>query len=248
MKWTVLTSCFFPNEKPIRMLAESMKIQGDYPELRHYGLGQLYANWTRMKVDMMIPVLEQFQREGITHYLYTDGRDAFFLRPWAAIMQAWEGLGSPDILLSGQPTSFPLESLAGNYTSGERYRFHCCGGYLGSVDAWLETHRRFVRDNYEARETGGDEAGVWQWAWADGWFRPQVDSGCRIFQNMGDVGRDVRLGINRIVNVHTKSKPCLVHFTGYCKSAEFGVYDDMLPWWNAVYPNHPIAKEEVRAC
>lgn len=246
MNWVVLTSSFFPDEKPIRMLAKSMEIHGMRDMLRTYGNGQLYENWTRMKVHMMIPVLEQFEREGITHYLYTDGRDAFFLRPWAHVMGAYAALGSPDMLVSGQPDPFPIVELEGYWKSPERYRFHCCGGYLGRVDAWLDAHRRFVRDDYESRPTGGDEAGVWQWGWVDGWFRPQVDSGCRIFQNLGGSGTDVD-HITGVFNKHTISEPCLLHFTGYSKSAEYGVYDDMKPWWDAVYPEHPVEKEEVRA-
>jgi len=25
------------------------------------------------------------------------------------------------------------------------------------------------------------------------------------------------------------------------------VYDDMLPWWNKLYPGHPIEREEIVA-
>lgn len=250
--WVVLTSCFFPNRRPIKMLEVSAEIRGAAP-LRTYGDGELYENWTRMKVHRMIPELEKLQAEGFTHYLYTDGRDAFFTKPFQYILSAYDALGRPDGLLSGQPEPFTLESLAPHYDflKPAKYRFHCCGGYLGRIDYWLETHKRFVRDDYESRPTGGDEAGVWQWAWADGWFRPQIDSGCSIFQNLGGSEIDITKGPTNdksdmcIINWHTHSRPAILHFTGYCKDPMYGVYDAMKPWWDAFYPNHPITREEI---
>ncbi len=262
MTWCIITACFFPNERPIRMLTKSLEIHGIRHMLRTYGMGEQYFNWTQMKVNRMIPELERLLAEGFTHYLYTDGRDAFFLRPWASVMQCYKRLGSPDMLLSGTPTCFPLAGLASHWPSKERYRFHDCGGYMGSIEAWLETHRRFVKDRYEDRPCGGDEATVWQWAWVDGWFRPAVDHQCAIFQNFrgakGDVTvfmpiehqQSLRTGQQieakgTVINKHTYSNPCVLHFSDFDKDAESGVFDAMKPWWDAVYPDHPITKEEV---
>ncbi len=246
MKWCILTACFFPDERPIRMLTKSLEIHGIRHMLRTYGMGEQYFNWTQMKVNRMIPELERLLAEGFTHYLYTDGRDAFFLRPWASIMQCYKRMGSPDMLLSGTPTCFPLEELASHWVSPERYRFHDCGGYMGSIEAWLETHRRFVKDRYEDRPCGGDEATVWQWAWVDGWFRPAVDHQCAIFQNFRGAKDDVgMLPSGLVINAHTGRLPCILHFSDFDKDAESGVFDAMKPWWDAVYPDHPITKEEA---
>lgn len=244
--WVVLTSCFFPNRKPIRML--EMSVRG--VEFRTYGDGELYANWTRMKVHRMIPELEKLKAEGFTHYLYTDGRDAFFTRPFRCIPDIYEWLGRPDAILSAHPEPFTMEALAhhNDFLKPAKYRHHCCGGYLGRIDYWLETHKRFVADDYEGRPTGGDEAGVWQWAWADGWFRPQLDINCRIWQNLGGCEMDVTFDVyGRIYNRYTGTNPCILHFTGYCKEAQYGVYDDMKPWWDRIYPSKPVGKDEVAA-
>lgn len=248
--WAVLTSCFFPNHNPIKFLEVSAGLQGT-PSIWTYGDGEQYENWTRMKVHRMIPELEKLKAAGFTHYLYTDGRDAFFTRSWEIILDRYENLGRPDGLLSGQPEAFTQESLAHHYDflKPDKYRFHCCGGYLGRIDYWLETHRKFVRDDYESRPTGGDEAGVWQWAWADGWFRPDIDSGCTIFQNLGGANNpDVMVNSRGVlINTHTCAHPAILHFTGYCKDANYGVYDDMKPWWDMLYPDNPISKEEIAA-
>ncbi len=243
--WVVLTSCFFPNHKPIKMLEVSAQIQGALP-LRTYGDGEQYANWTRMKVHRIIPELEKLKAEGFTHYLYTDGRDAFFTGSFDEVREVYKVLGHPDGLVSGHPDPFPIAGLAlyWDHLSQHKYRFHCCGGYLGRIDFWLETHRRFVRDDYESRPTGGDEAGVWQWAWVDGWFRPQIDVACQVFQNVGGCEEDIEMD-NWPMNKLTLSLPSLLHFTGYCKDPIYGVYDAMKPWWDMVYPNHPITKEEI---
>jgi hypothetical protein len=246
-KWVVLTSCFFRDTRPIKFLLRSARIWGFEHMIRTYGRGELYENWTRMKVHRMIPVLEGFLAEGITHYLYTDGRDAFFLNAWDEIQDKWERMGRPDMLLSGQTDSFPIPTLGPYYPSTAKYKHHCPGGYMGRVDAWLETHRRFVRDDYESRKTGGDEAGVWQWAWVDGWFRPMIDEQCRIFQNLGGAGTDPQIRDGVLTNMHTGSFPSILHFTGCCKEARYGVYDDMKPWWDRLYPNHPIEREEIVA-
>lgn len=247
--WVVLTSCFFPDHKPIRFLEESARIQSVAP-LRTYGDGELYSNWTQMKVNRMIPELEKLLAEGFTHYLYTDGRDAFFTRNFRYIKDAYEFLGAPDGLLSSQDQPFTMADLAhyNDFLKPAKYRFHCCGGYLGRIEYWLECHRKFVRDNYEALPTGGDEAGVWQWAWADGWFRPQIDTGCDIWQNLGGCEADVSIEKgNRLYNSVTNSHPAILHFTGYCKEGQYGVYDAMKPWWDELYPSYPISKEEVAA-
>ncbi len=246
--WVVLTSCFFPNHKPIKMLEVSAQIQGAMP-LRTYGDGEQYANWTRMKVHRMIPELEKLKAEGFTHYLYTDGRDAFFTTPYENILRIYDyHLGRPDGLVSGHWDPFPIKRLAKhwNHLKPARNRFHCCGGYLGSIDYWLEVHRRFVQDGYESRPTGGDEAGVWQWAWVDGWFRPMVDVRCNIFQNVGGNEDNIFLNIGlKLENIETHTCPGLLHFTGYCKDQIYGVYDAMWPLWRAMYPDHPITKEEI---
>lgn len=251
-EWVVLTSCFFPNQKPIKMLTVSAALMDAAP-LRTYGNGELYENWTRMKVNRMIPELEKLKAEGFTHYLYTDGRDAFFTRPFNYITGMYYNLGAPDAILSGQPEPFPIADLAHHYDflKPAKYRHHCCGGYMGRIDYWLEAHRKFVRDAYESRPTGGDEAGVWQWAWADGWFRPQIDTTCQIFQNLGGCEPDVALSMDRygrncvMVNTVTGSRPAILHFTGYCKDPVYGVYDAMKPWWDAIYPDCPISKEDI---
>lgn len=250
--WVVLTSCFFPNRRPIRFLEVSAALCHASP-LRTYGDGEQYANWTQMKVNRMIPELEKLKAEGFSHYLYTDGRDAFLTRPLSYIKDAYNFLDRPDGLVSGHDQPFTIKELAhhNDFLKPAKYRFHCCGGYLGRIDYWLEAHRRFVRDNYEVRPTGGDEAGVWQWAWADGWFRPQVDTQCAVWQNLGGceedvrIGGDVSTGSGFLYNRVTKSYPAILHFTGYCKDPVYGVYDAMLPWWNALYPNYPIGKEEI---
>jgi hypothetical protein len=97
-----------------------------------------------------------------------------------------------------------------------------------------------VRDDYESRPTGGDEAGVWQWAWADGWFRPQLDVGCHIWQNLGGCEADVTFDEEGTMhNRYTGSNPSILHFTGYVKDGVYGVYDAMMPWWNRIYPDYP---------
>jgi hypothetical protein len=245
--WVVLTSCFFPSRKPIKLLELSAKLQGAAP-LRTYGDGEEYFNWTQMKVNRMIPELEKLKAEGFTHYLYTDGRDAFFTRHFSHILDVYEFWNRPDAILSAHHVPFTMAELAhhNDFLKPNKYRHHCCGGYLGRIDYWLETHRRFVRDDYESRPTGGDEAGVWQWAWADGWFRPQLDVGCHIWQNLGGCEADVTFDEEGTLhNRYTGSNPSILHFTGYVKDGVYGVYDAMMPWWNRIYPDYPVAKEEI---
>lgn len=244
--WVVLTSCFFPNHNPIKMLEVSAEIREAAP-LRTYGDGEQYANWTRMKVHRIIPELEKLKAEGFTHYLYTDGRDAFFTEGFQNILNRYRSLGAPDGLVSGHPDPFPIPELADywNHLKPAKYRYHCCGGYMGLIDYWLEAHRRFVKDGYEDMLTGGDEAGVWQWAWVNEWFRPQVDTGCVIFQNLGGCEEDVSIRARHIINEYTRTVPTILHFTGYAKDQHYGVYDAMKPWWDKLYPDHPISREEI---
>lgn len=245
--WIILTSCFFPNQRPLGMFFKSASICGiPFDQIRTYGDGQQFANWTDMKVRRMIPVLEGLRDEGYTHVLYTDGRDVFWVAPWPEIERKLADLHSP--LVSAQPECFPLNRFRPNYNQKQRYPFHCPGGYLGPIDWWLEAHRRMEREGYEARECGGDEAGVWQYAWDDGWFRPEIDHRCRIFQNLSSAESDVMVarvaGRGRIVNIHTGYNPTLLHFNGFYTDPISGCYDRMIGWWDRIFPEERITLEE----
>ncbi len=74
----------------------------------------------------------------------------------------------------------------------------------------------------------GDDCFSWYDAWAEGWFRPQLDYNWEIFQVTDD---DCIVDNNRrLFNVYTVSVPCVFHLCGGYSDPETGKDDRLVPW------------------
>lgn len=246
IKLAVLTTAFFPNLKPLRMFVESARKYGVHP-IRYMGYLEQYRPWAEMKIKNKIPELKQISR-AFSHVLYTDGRDAFFTGPMEEILLKYQAMGSPPCLASTEPNCNPNSSMIEHYPDVGKYRFHCVGGYLAEIPWMIDKFQRMLPyiDGAKGKLSlqSGDDAEIWQWAWAQGWFRPVLDSKCEIFQTFDHAGSDLQIIDGRLANALTGSSPCIFHLNGGYSDPINGKYNHMINWWDALNPDIPLRKKD----
>ena len=98
---SVVLPCLFPDTKPIWMMMESCEKFGIVPVL--YGMGGVFNGWVDIKIVRFFEALKQTVTDLV---LYSDARDAFFLRGLPDIIATYGGLGSPPILMGTQDCYF----------------------------------------------------------------------------------------------------------------------------------------------
>ncbi len=236
----VLTTAFFPNLHPLRMFTLSASKYGYFP-IHFMGLHEQYRPWAEMKIRDKIPEFRKLIAEGFTHVLYTDARDAFFTGPCKEVLAKYEAMGSPPCLASTEPNCNPNPAMDEHYPNIGKYRYHCVGGYLAEIPWMLDMFCRMMP--YLAKS--GDDAEIWQMGWAEGWFRPVLDSKCEIFQTLDHAEMDLRISTGgRLGNLETASQPCIFHLNGGYSDPITGKYDHMAGWWKLLNPELPVGKKE----
>jgi len=98
--------------------------------------------------------------------------------------------------------------------------------YIAEIPYLIDT---FTRMDRSAKH---DESYAYEKAWTEGWFRPVLDSKCRIFQDQevlhGETVCEVRDG--RVWNKLTDSWPCVIHFGGNYTDPDYGKDPRITPW------------------
>lgn len=240
IKLAILTTAFFPNLKPLNMFIASSRKYGYYP-IHFMGLHEQYRPWAEMKIRDKIPEFQKLMAEGNTHVLYTDARDAFFTGPFTELVAKYQSMGSPECLASTEPNCNPNSDMIPNYPDVGKYRYHCVGGYLAELPWMLSKFQRMMP--YLAKS--GDDAEIWQWGWEEGWFRPELDSKCEIFQTLDHAEDDLIVTVDkRLGNTYTGTQPCILHLNGGYSDPITGKYDHMKGWWHALNPEIPLTKKD----
>jgi|SRR5262245_1714019 len=220
MKLIVLTAAVFKSaeeaERKLWIFRASCKKH--HIPVFMYGIGREFPGYRAMKLDYQLEWLKANRDLG-THVLYTDAWDAFFVRDLWQIAYWYGILGTPDILTSAfyqlGNVSDEEKQYPGAFEHNVRYCYPNCGGYLARINAIIPMFERMLQ---LPRQTN-DDCFNWYDAWAEGWFRPQLDSECRIFQ-VSDT--DVEIIGDRIHNTHTRSFPCIWHLSGGYSDRETG--------------------------
>ncbi len=239
MKLHVITACMFETEKPIWRLRKSCEKFGI--DLHPYGVGLTYTDWPHIKITKMLEAFHVEKANGATHVLYTDGRDSFFLTGLAEILSKYEALGSPDILMAAETACYPRDSLWDKFPDpGHHFRWPGSGQFMGEVSTlirdWNWLTDVFMGNPYQDQ----NEQGWMVQALADGDLKWQLDTGCEIFQSVGNADcnigddKEVRVQGPRLYNMTTKSQPCASHWNGGYSSIETGKDAVMAPVWDAL--------------
>lgn len=238
MKMALVTAGVWPTEEEARrklwIFLRSCEKFGVEPLL--YGVGtQTFQGYRRMMMDMQLEFLKTIVND-YSHYAFSDSWDAFLCAPWTEIVEKYQKLGAPPILMSayiGLGNESDMSKYVGCFDESIPYRYPNRGGMIAEIPAMIEAFERMLSQD----GLTGDDCFEYYRGWRQGWFRPRLDSDCEIFQVSdlntvimhGDTASQVRLG-----NFVTKSKPCILHLSGGYTDAETGKDDRMLPWARAL--------------
>ena len=236
MKLMVLTAAVFPSEADARkklwiFLKSCDKAGVPKEDLHLYGMGRGFPGYKKMMLDYQLEYLKE-HATGYTHVLFHDGWDGMFTGPLTEIVQKYEAMGSPPILMSA---FFQLGNVSdeeaqypGCFDHSVRYCYPNRGGYMAEVPVLIKAMERMLR---LPRQTG-DDCFNWYDAWQEGWLRPKLDSECQIFQvtDCDCVAANTQDFGVRLFNKYTGEEPCLLHLSGGYTDQETGKDHVMVPW------------------
>jgi hypothetical protein len=225
MKMMVITCGVWPSEDVARrkmwIFMRSCEKFGVDPVL--YGGGTpSFPGYRAMKLDMQLEFLKGVK--GYTHVMYTDGWDAFFVAHMDEVVEKYEGMGRPPMLVAAfnqlSNVSDADKDYPGCFDERVMYRYPHVGGYIGEVGYVIEMFERMNR-------LTNDDCFSWYDGWKEGWFRPELDHGCQVFQVTDEhlVMKD-----GRVFNTEMGSFPCVLHLSGGYTDPGTGKDDRMLPW------------------
>lgn len=243
MKIALVTAGVFPSEEEARrklwIFLRSCEKFGAEPLL--YGVGTpTFQGYRRMMMDMQLDFLKTIVND-YSHYVFSDSWDAFLCAPWAEIVEKYQRMGSPPILMSayiGLGNESDMSKYVGCFDETIPYRYPNRGGIIAEIPAMIEAFERMLAQD----GLTGDDCFEYYRGWREGWFRPTLDSECQIFQvsdvnarlvsfegrdggNLGKIPSDPHL-----YNSVTGSFPCILHLSGGYGDPETGKDEALKPW------------------
>lgn len=230
----VLTAAVFPSEAEARskmwiFLKSAEKAGVPKEDLHLYGVGRGFGGYRHMKLECQLDYLKEHRHEGYTHVLYHDGWDGMFTGHLAEVLAKYQGMGNPPMLSSASTGLGNVPAPGADYPNcfdeTILYRYPCVGGYISEYGHIIDMFERMLQ---LPRQTG-DDCFNWYDAWQEGWFRPQLDSACRIFQVTAD-NTEVQGCPGRLANTVTGQQPCLFHLSGGYTDQVTGKDHVMVPW------------------
>lgn len=186
-------------------------------QFQYYGVGtKQFPGYRAMKIECQLDWLENQDLSGYTHVFYTDSADCLMLDHRETIEEKYRILGKPSMLISA------FDQL-GNVSDGSRfpyfstwehqkkvrnphYRYPNVGGYIMEVPLLLEYLRKA-----KTIETG-DDCFICYQGFEEGWFRPELDSTCLIWQVQNLENSEIMCG--RVKNKITHNFPSILHLSG----------------------------------
>lgn len=231
MKLLVNAPAFYPTGDMARKLfwlyLASCDKHGIEPYL--YGIGcQQYPGFVKMRIDGQLQFLRQHATD-FTHVLCTDGWDCLYLAGLDEIISKYQKAGSPPLLSCAPETLANVGDVsnsdyAGLFDDTKKYRYFGAAMYIAEIPYVIEMYSRM------AGTPRPDDVLAWADAYKAGWFKPEIDHNCELFQ---DESPDCVIDNGRIRNTHTGSYPCVLHCGGgYC--GPNGKDDRMMPWAKAL--------------
>lgn len=206
-----------------------------------YGVGtQAFQGYRRMMMDMQLDFLKTIVND-YSHYCFSDSWDAFLCAPWTEIVEKYQKLGAPPILMSayiGLGNESDMSKYVGCFDESIPYRYPNRGGMIAEIPAMIEAFERMLSQD----GLTGDDCFEYYRGWRQGWFRPKLDSGCDIFQ-VSDVNAKIMDTVGpekmteptpRLYNRVTGRWPCILHLSGGYTDPETGKDAAMIPWARAL--------------
>lgn len=227
MNTLLYTAACWPSEAEARVklwiFLKSCEKFGHTPAL--YGTERGFSGYRHMLMERMLEYLKTVPSD-YTHVLYTDSWDGMMLAPLGEIEWKYQQLGSPPVLVSayfGLGNVSDMSKYEGCFNQDIYYRYPNRGGFMGERDAVIEAFEKMIG----CGDATGDDCFLWYRGWQEGWLRPQLDSGCQIFQVTEEHCTIVE---DRLINTITDSRPCVLHLSGGYTDQATGKDERMIPW------------------
>lgn len=173
-------------------------------ELHAYGSG----NFPGFGIGKVRDAITFLQARDERYCLYTDCSDAFIAR--ADIMDAYDRVGAPDILLSGETNCYPDADRAGEYPASDSpWKYINAGGWMGERSRVLEA----LEEIWDFTEDKTCDQRMWtRWflGFHEAQSRAKIDTVCHVFQTGFSEGQISDKGVNLV----TGNSPCVFHFNG----------------------------------
>lgn len=235
---TVSTACLYQNTEPIWMFMHTCRRFSIEP--RFYGLGDTYSGW----VDIMLArLMEEARTCPTSHILYTDSRDAFFLAGLDEVVEKYNSMGCPPLLISSDCEGFSVYQSWYDkvpWDFARPFPYFQVGGKLCEAQALYEA----ISWMFERQKTGdwgempGDNPPWWCNFMAERPGEMSIDHNCEIFQTCTTNALEVEDG--RIRNLATNSLPCILHFNGGYTDHVTGKWYRMESMWRELgYTENP---------
>lgn len=227
MKTLLYTAACWPSEEEARaklwIFLKSCEKFGHQPAL--YGMGKGFSGYRDMLMERMLEYLKTVPSD-YSHVLFTDSWDAMMTGTLDEIEWKYQQLGNPSMLVSayfGLGNESDMAKYEGCFDQSLYYRYPNRGGFMGEREAVIDAFEKMM-----ATEDGtGDDCFLWYRGWRECWLRPQLDSGCQIFQVTEE---HCEVEGDRLYNIITKTQPCVLHLSGGYTDQVTGKDDRMVPW------------------
>lgn len=240
---TVITPLVgYENTDPIWMFMTTCRRFGITPTF--YGRGQTYAGW----VDIMLTKLLQAAKDCPTsHMLYTDSRDAFFLCGLDEIVEKYNAMGAPKLLMGADCVGFSTYQAYYDrvpWDMTKAFPYFQVGGMVCEAKALVEAIEYMFQQSAAGiwRDMPGDNPPWWCNFMVERPGELVIDHYCKIFQNCSNCMESLSTnGIaRRILNELTDSWPCILHFNGGYTAQDKGKWYAMEKTWRALgYTENP---------
>jgi hypothetical protein len=244
---TVITPMIYENTDPLWMFLATCRRFGITP--RYYGEGATYGGW----VDIMLTRLMEAARTCPTsHMLYTDSRDAFFLAGLDEIVEKYNAMGAPKLLMGADCVGFSTYQSYYDRVPWDKtkaFPYFQVGGKLCEAKALADAISWMFqrRDSGDWGEMPGDNPPWWCNFMAERPGELVIDHECQIFQNCSNCMESLELlwsptveRVLRLRNKLTQTLPCILHFNGGYTDHVTGKWDRMEPIWRQLgYKENP---------
>jgi len=239
---TVITPLVsYENLDPLWMFTTTCRRFGISPTF--YGIGATYGGW----VDIMLTRLMEAARNCPTsHMLYTDSRDAFFLCGLDEIVEKYNALGAPKLLMGADCVGFSTYQAYYDRVPWDMtkvFPYFQVGGKMCEARALVEAIEYMFAQSAAGvwRDMPGDNPPWWCNFMVERPGELVIDHGCVIFQNCSNCMVSLRVGYTaRIFNLLTESWPCILHFNGGYTAQDKGKWYCMEKTWRELgYTENP---------
>lgn len=216
MKTLVITPGMYDRDYDSKLAHLLKSCEQKEIDISVFGRGEKFSFYDSKIVLMQRYIQDRFHDDPtITHVLYTDASDSFFLANLAEIESKYDSVReNKTLVVAVEKDCHPFAEYVDKWPeSPTPYRFMNPGNFMGEIETVIMALEACKR--YHWLRT--DDQGHWHLAYLNGLSEDiMLDYYCALFQTMSncDFDQEFKIVSGRLVNKVTYTMPCIVHFNG----------------------------------